>query len=154
LKKKLLFLLLFFYSDIFAQTYCIYVDEYDLNAKNEKKMKTVLEDIAYPSWKINNNKIYLYTGKFNSYDNAKNILKLINTKYKKAKVASCKGTKEYRTGMQLLKTAKSKNSKIFLETYCLKVLDIPLLEKKKDKNKINYILTHFPDTRCFKRRSS
>jgi len=147
LKKKLLFLLLFFYGDIFAQTYCIYVDEYYLNDKNEKKIKKVLEDIAYPSWKIKNNKVYIYTGKFNNYENAKNILKLINTKYKNAKVSSCDETQEYRTGMQLLETSKSEKNKTFLEPYCLKVLDISLSEKNKEKNKINYILTHFPDTK-------
>ncbi|UCM99439.1 hypothetical protein LCX93_07800 [Sulfurimonas sp. SWIR-19] len=150
MKKKLLFLCLFFYSNVFAQSYCIYVDEFYLNEKNEKQIEKVLEDIAYPSFKIKNNKVYIYSGKFTKYDNAKNILKLLNTKYKNAKVASCKEAQEYRRGMQLLQSKishKRDNERVFFKPYCLKILDIPLSEKNKEKNKINYILTHFPDTK-------
>ncbi len=147
MSKKFLLLLLFFYSNIFAKNYCINVDEFYLNTQNEKKIQSVLEDVAYPSWKIKENKVYIFSGNFSNYDNAKNILKLINTKYTNAKVTSCDGTQEYKNGMKLVDMAKSKTSEPLATSYCLKVLDIPLTEKAKRKNKINYMLTHFPDTK-------
>jgi len=80
---------------VFSKSYCIYIDEISLTPKNNGKIYEILDDIAYPSTKVVSNKIFIYSGRFRSYDDALRLVPLTKSRYKNAKVASCDGARRY-----------------------------------------------------------
>lgn len=132
---------------LFSANYCIYIDKFDLTKKNDSKIYSILDDIAYPSTKIENNMLYIYSGKFKTYVDANKLLPLTKNRYKNAKVSSCETTKQYIPTNKITQVAKVKKVPKDLNNYCIKVFETSLIQSAKQKSKINYILNRLPETK-------
>jgi len=137
-------------STLFAQNYCIFIDKLDLNTKNNSKIHTILNDVAYPSIKIDENIIFIYSGKFQTANDASQLLPLTKSRYKHAKVALCDDTKRYVNASQLItripKTEKTIHDNDNSSYYCLQVFESSLSQSSKQKEKIKSILKQLPQT--------
>jgi len=96
---------------LLSQDYCIYIDELELTPKNNTKIYSILDDVAYPSTKIKNNKIIIYSGKFRSFEDAQRLVPLTKSRYKKAKVQQCNNTTIYREKRNFIQDKKPKRVK-------------------------------------------
>lgn len=96
MKKKLFFILFLLPTIVFSKSYCIYINQFPFNYENKRKIYSILHDVAYPSMKIYNNYITLYSGKFKSFDDASKLLPLTRYHYKNAKVSLCDDAQKYR----------------------------------------------------------
>lgn len=142
-------------SYLFSKDYCIYIDDFKLNLDNKSKIYSTISDIAYPSFKIQNNQIFLYSGKFKKYEDANKLLYLTRSRYPKAKVASCERTTRYNGNNIIFDTQKNSeiaqqnilynNRSSLDENYCLKIYQIELLKSAPEQSKIKYILQTLPE---------
>jgi len=148
LKVSLFLILLAIQSNLFAQNYCIFIDKLTLNTNANSKIQSILDDIAYPSIKINQNIIFIYSGKFKNAADANKLLPLTKSRYKHAKVSVCRGTKLYKHPSQLsLKKPKMEKKTVDnLNYYCLEVFKSSLGQSSKQKDKIKSILDKLPQT--------
>ena len=106
----------------------------------------MLQDVAYPSIKTQNNQIYIYSGRFKDFTSANKLLQMTKLRYKNAAVASSNGTKRY-YGTPLFSPVKSENVPQHSNLlYCVKVYEETISKSNRDKTKINYILNKLPDT--------
>jgi hypothetical protein len=152
-KYSLLSLLFLLPSYLTAGNYCIYITNFAMASDNEDKIYSTLADIPYPSTRIKNNKIFIYTGKFNTSEDAGKLLPLTQTKYKNAKVTSCVNAQPYQ-GKRLLQNSKSdidaaKKSNDSTGTfYCLKVFETDFASSSQTNmnEKIKYILHTLPES--------
>lgn len=147
MKLSLFLITLVLESHLLAQNYCIFIDKFNLHIKDNSKIYSILEDIAYPTTNTDNNTLYIYSGKFQTYDDAKKLLPLTKSRYKNAAVASCENTQHYQSGTTLslitpIKEEESESSNY----YCLKVFETSLSESTKQKDKIKLILSKLPNT--------
>ncbi len=146
--KHILFslILLLLPSFLFADGYSIFIDRFDYKKQNEAKISHVLQDVAYPSIKTQNNQIYIYSGRFKDFTSANKLLQMTKLRYKNAAVASSNGTKRY-YGTPLFSPVKSENVPQHSNLlYCVKVYEETISKSNRDKTKINYILNKLPDT--------
>jgi len=152
-KIKLSLLLIIFPNVLFSANYCIYIDEFDLSTKNDSKIYAILDDLPYPSAKIENEKLSIYSGKFKNYEDASKLLALTKSRYKNAKVTSCENTKKYTHTSEIVQKpqvqveVQEKEKQIDINNYCLKVFESSLAESLTQKSKINYILNRLPETK-------
>jgi len=140
---------------LFSKNYCIYIDSVHINTNNYSKIYSTLEDLAYPSIKIEGETISIYSGKFKHKIDARKLLSLTKSRYRNAKVASCENTTRY-TGEKLfikshatMKKSTNIESKQKTSTssyYCLNVFETSLQNSSKQKSRIQYILNRLPDT--------
>lgn len=146
-------LFLFIPHLLFSANYCIYIDKFEISSQNKSKIYSILNDVAYPSTKVRNNILYIYSGKFKTYNDASKLLPLTKSRYKNAKVASCKTSKIYKANTPIAGEIEATQSPKPIETpkisnnYCIKVFESSLTQSTKQKSKINYILNRLPDTR-------
>lgn len=136
----------------FASGYCIYISQLSINNKNNSKIHSILNDIPYPSIKIKNNILSIYSGKFKKFNDAKKLLPLTLMRYKNAKVVSCNDAKKYLGGgftkREHLRTSNKKTPiKNSTQYYCLKIYESTLNKSVSQKNKIQYILNRLPNTK-------
>ena len=148
LKVSLFLILLTIQSNLFAQNYCIFIDKLDLTTKNNSKIQSILDDIAYPSIKIDQNIIFIYSGRFKNATDANKLLPLTKSRYGHAEVSLCDDTKRYQNPTQLsLKTPKiEKKVENNLDYYCLEVFKSSLKQSSQQKDKIKAILNKLPQT--------
>jgi len=134
--------------NLLAENYCIFIDKLDLNTKNNSKIHSILDDIAYPSIKLDQNIIFIYSGKFKTAGDAGKLLPLTKSRYKHAKVALCDDTKLYNNTSQLTTTVPQTEQKAHDNSsyYCLQVFESSLIQSAKQKDKINSILNKLPQT--------
>jgi len=116
------------------------------------KVYSTLADVPYPSIKTHNNKIFIYSGKFKTFDDASKLLPLTLTRYKNAKVLPCNNTIKYLGGELNISSRPETNLikktiKKSTQYYCLKVYESSLQKSVKQKGTINYILNKLPDTK-------
>ncbi|MBU0721293.1 hypothetical protein KJ877_08120, partial [bacterium] len=157
MKKLLLVMtLLLFPSYLFAKKYCIYIDSYDLKKKNKSVIESTLLDVAYPSLKMDDGKILIFSGEFNNYDDAKKLLHLTKSRYKNAEVSLCDNTEKYNKNVKIfvddipVESSSAKNEESNSSTgstyYCLKVFETDLISSQKHQNKIEYIINRLPNS--------
>ena len=140
---------------LFSKNYCMYIDTFNSNTNNYSKIYSILGDIAYPSVKIKNKTISIYSGRFRHKEDASKLLQLTKSRYKNAKVVSCENTTRY-TGKKLFKSnfktlemSANKEPKQKATTssyYCLNIFETSLKNSLKQKSRIQYILNRLPDT--------
>jgi len=133
----------------------MYIDTLNINTNNYSKIYSILGDVAYPSVRIENKSISIYSGKFKHEEDAAKLLSLTKSRYKNAKVASCDNTTRYKGEKLFQNDFKiiEKSSEIKLEKqidknsyYCLNVFETSLKNSSKQKSRIQYILNRLPDT--------
>ena len=156
--KKVLYTLFFALIPtlLLSKNYCIQIDQFDYNINNKSNIYTILNDIAYPSTKIEKNQLFIYSGKFKSFEDATKLLLLTKSRYKNAKVASCEGAILYKNEslfqteapkMKEKVAVKKKSERPIQKNYCLQVFDASLKQSAKQKNLINYAMQRLPETK-------
>jgi len=147
MKSLILYIILFFLStSLYSKNYCIYIDTYNLNRTNKSKIHSIISDLPYPSFKVHNNTIFLYSGKFNSYEAAKRLLYVTRTKYPKAKIATCEDATIYTKETPLLQNRKQKTKEPVKKQYCLKIYETKNIQSSATKKKVKQILQKLPQS--------
>ena len=126
-----------------------------MDVKNTERIKETLNSIAHPSIKKKNNKIYIYSGKFQDKKDASNLLLLTKGIYKNASLASCDGAKAYRgevlfnkkVSIQSNKNAISYEKQVKGDHFCIKVLELSLSQSVQQQAKINRIIKELPNSK-------
>lgn len=141
---------------LFAKNYCIEIEHYDYNVNNKSKIYTILSDIAYPSTKIEKNQLFIYSGKFRSFEDANKLLLLTKTRYKHARVASCENSIPYKGESLFQEKAPEVKKKSIIKqeaklpskrNYCLQIFESSISQSTKHKSFINYAMQRLPDTK-------
>jgi len=133
-------------STLLAQNYCIFIDKFNLKTKNDSKIHTILNDVAYPSIKIDKDIMFIYSGKFQTAKDANKLLPLTKSRYIHARVALCNDTKRYKSTLQLSVLEPKKIVHDNSGYYCLQVFKSSLHQSSQQKDKIKSILRKLPQT--------
>lgn len=156
MQKKILLILLFTLPYILtakgSNDYCMYIDNYNFDKINQTKITSTLNDVAYPSIKIQNNKLLIFSGRFQNQTDAQRLLALTKSRYPNAKIDNCTNAISY-TGQKLFrdstpflpKNTEKKYQEKISNNYCIKVFESDARSNNK-QNQIKYILGRLPDT--------